>query len=257
MLDRATSIADGSSIRRSCIEKVGKRSETNTNGNVGANVECIEHSAWLVTRGKAEPRCEAVATGEDVADQVALRIHRGRKKLVAEGAFSLTTRQNESVKTRKKLNKSALFASFGVSVGLILIVVGLNAATTGRDALNLPDAIENMSPANNEKVLRQSEIRIDFIDGYEGVLVVDGVEIPTTRLDELQTDGKQPKPGEQVDLPPTAIYDPGNFTLSFLPQDGAPVEKLAQGKHTARVFFWKNTDTRNEAQAYTWEFSVD
>ncbi|MBU3704959.1 MAG: hypothetical protein FGM42_11425 [Ilumatobacteraceae bacterium] len=161
------------------------------------------------------------------------------------------------MKLRKKLNKPALFASFGVSVGLILIVLGLNSATTGRDALNLPDQIENMSPANNEKVLRQSEIRIDFVEGYEGALVVNGVEIPTTRLDELQVSGRQPKPGEQVDLPPTAIYDPGNFTLTFLPQEGAPVERLEQGKHTARVFFWKITETRDKAQSYTWEFTVD
>jgi hypothetical protein len=161
------------------------------------------------------------------------------------------------VKTPKKINKAALFASFGVSVGLILIVLGLNAATTGRDALNLPEEIENMSPANNEKVLRQSEIRVDFIEGYQGALVVNGVEIPTTRLDELQTGGKQPAPGEQVDLPPTAIYDPGNFTLTFLPQDGAPIERLEQGKHSARVFFWKITETRDKAQSYSWEFSVD
>ena len=161
------------------------------------------------------------------------------------------------MKTPKKINKGALFASFGVSVGLILIILGLNAATTGRDALNLPDEIENMSPANNEKVLRQSEIRVDFIEGYQGVLIVNGIEIPTTRLDELQSSGRQPKPGEQVDLPPTAVYDPGNFTLSFLPQEGAPIERLDQGKHTARVFFWKITESRDKAQSYSWEFSVD
>jgi len=161
------------------------------------------------------------------------------------------------VTTAKKLNKPALLASFGVAVGLVFIVLGLRAATTGRDALNLPDEIEAMSPANNEKVLRQSEIRIDFIDGYEGALFVDGIEIPTTRLDELQVGGRQPKPGEQIDLPPTAVYDPGNFTLSFLPQEGAPIEELAQGDHRARVLFWKNIETREKAKAYSWTFSVD
>lgn len=162
-----------------------------------------------------------------------------------------------SVTKAKKLNKPALLASFGIAVGLVFVVLGLRAATTGRDALNLPDEIETMSPANNEKVLRQSEIRIDFIDGYEGVLVVDGIEIPTTRLDELQVNGRQPKPGEQIDLPPTAVYDPGNFTLSFLPQDGAPIEELAQGEHRARVFFWKNIESRDKAKSYSWVFSVD
>jgi hypothetical protein len=257
MLDGATCVTRGATVRGSRIDEVVQWSEPNAHGNVGANVEGVEHSTWFVTCAKSEPRREAVAAGKHVADQVALRIHRGRKKLVAGRAFSAPTRQNEYVKTRKKINKSALFASFGVSVGLILIVLGLNSATTGRDALNLPDEIENMSPANNEKVLRQSEIRIDFIEGYEGALVVNGIEIPTTRLDELQVGGKQPKPGEQVDLPPTAIYDPGNFTLTFLPQEGAPVERLEQGKHAARVFFWKITETRDKAQSYTWEFTVD
>lgn len=171
--------------------------------------------------------------------------------------FSVANRQNEGVKGPKKINRGALFASFGVSVGLVMIILGLNAATTGRDALNLPDEIENMSPANNEKVLRQSEIRIDFIEGYQGVLIVDEIEIPTTRLDELQSSGKQPRPGEQVDLPPTAVYDPGNYTLSFLPQEGAPIERLEQGKHRARVFFWKITESREKAKSYSWEFNVD
>lgn len=257
MLDGATCVTRCATVCRPWVDEIIQRRETNAHCDVGANVECVEHSSRLVTRSESEPRCDAVAAGEYVADQVALRFHRGKKKLVAGWAFSATTRQNETVKTPKKINKGALFASFGVSVGLILIILGLNAATTGRDALNLPDEIENMSPANNEKVLRQSEIRVDFIEGYQGVLIVNGIEIPTTRLDELQSSGRQPKPGEQVDLPPTAVYDPGNFTLSFLPQEGAPVERLEQGKHTARVFFWKITESRDKAKSYSWEFSVD
>jgi uncharacterized protein YjeT (DUF2065 family) len=134
---------------------------------------------------------------------------------------------------RKKIlpasfNVPALLASMGIALGIVLVIAGLAAAVTGRDALRLPEQIERLSPADNEKVLRQSEIMIDFVAGFEAVLIIDGVEIPTTRIDELTENGKQPKPGEQIEIPPTAIYDPGNFTISYLPQDGAPIEEAAK-----------------------------
>ena len=163
---------------------------------------------------------------------------------------------------RKKIlpasfNVPALLASVGIAFGIVLVVTGLNVAVTGRDALNLPEQIEKLSPANNEKVLRQSEIMIDFVAGFEAVLIIDGVEIPTTRLDELSENGKQPKPGEQVEIPPTAIYDPGNYTLSYLPQEGGPITELKQGDHQATVLFWKAPNTREKATSYSWKFSVD
>lgn len=157
----------------------------------------------------------------------------------------------------KKINKPALFASLGISVGLVIMILGFMSATTGRDALNLPDQIERMSPADNEKVLRQSEIVVDFVEGYEAVMILDGIELPTTRLDELSGIGAQPKPNEQVTLPATAIYDPGNFTISYLPQKGGPIEELRQGEHEATVLFWKTLDGRDTARSYTWQFTVD
>jgi hypothetical protein len=174
-----------------------------------------------------------------------------------ESPFLAHTRENGEMERFRRINKTALLASVGVSFGLVLIVVGLSGAVTGRDALKLPEQIEKLSPANNEKVLRQSQIMIDFVEGFQAVLILDGVELPTTRLDELSTDGKQPKPGEQVDLPPTAIYDPGNFTLSYLPQEGGPIKQLAQGEHQATVLFWKPPKTREKSSSYSWKFTVD
>ena len=82
------------------------------------------------------------------------------------------------------------------------------------------------------------------------------VSVRRTRLDELVTSGTAPAPGAQIDLPPTAIYDPGNFTISFLPQDGAAITELKQGKHTGKVKFWpiKNPD---QIRFYSWTFYTD
>ena len=59
------------------------------------------------------------------------------------------------------------------------------------------------------------------------------------------------------DLPPTAIYDPGNFTISFLPQDGAAIEEFKQGDHRATVVYWKVTDDKSKSKSFTWEFAAN
>jgi uncharacterized protein YjeT (DUF2065 family) len=51
-------------------------------------------------------------------------------------------------------NVPALLASVGIALGIVLVVAGLSAAVTGRDALRLPEQIERLSPADNEKVLK-------------------------------------------------------------------------------------------------------
>ena len=149
-----------------------------------------------------------------------------------------------------------VLATLGLAAGLGMILVGFDSGLTGRDASNMPDAIEAISPADGQRVLRQSQIIVDFVEGWEASLTIDGVELPVTRLDELTNSGAQPKPGAQVELPPTAVYDPGNFTISFLPQDGAPIEEFAQGEHSATVRYWR-TDGTSKVRAYSWTFTTD
>ena len=45
-----------------------------------------------------------------------------------------------------RLDPKLLLASMGLSAGLVLFIAGLNIGLTGRDATNLPDAIEAISP---------------------------------------------------------------------------------------------------------------
>jgi hypothetical protein len=155
-----------------------------------------------------------------------------------------------------KLDPKLLLASMGISAGIVLFVMGMNTGLTGRDATNLPDAIENISPGQGERVLRQSQVIIDFVDGYEATMFIDGIELPTTRIEELITSGEAPAPGAQFDFAPNAIYEPGNFTISYLPQDGAPIEELKQGEHTGKVKFWLINQGENKARVYTWKFKT-
>ncbi|NBY61723.1 MAG: hypothetical protein EBQ54_05315 [Actinobacteria bacterium] len=86
---------------------------------------------------------------------------------------------------------------------------------------------------------------------------IDGVELPTTRLDELTASGQQAAPGAQVELPPTAVFDPGNFIISFQPQVGAVIEEFTQGEHEGKVRYWRIGDGREKSRVYTWQFDTD
>lgn len=157
----------------------------------------------------------------------------------------------------RRIDWTMALVSLGVAVGIVLIIAGLMAAETGRDALDLPKAVEGVAPSDGDTaVLRQTSISADLALGYEGVLIVQGVELPVTRLDELTAGGVAPLPGEQVELPPTAVFDPGNQVLSFTPTDGALIEELPQGTVQATVVFWRSDESRDRASSYSWEFEV-
>jgi len=172
-----------------------------------------------------------------------------------ERGFGAEISENGTMK--RPFNKETLIVSAGVGIGLFVIIMGFNSGATGRDAQRLPDVIERMTPGPGDQVLQQSQIFVDLIDGYNASLTIDGIALDTTRLDQLTDNGSAPKPGAQVEIPPTAIYDPGNYTISFLPQDGAPITTLTQGTHTATVLYWKITEGPGKARSFTWEFDAN
>jgi len=157
--------------------------------------------------------------------------------------------------TQSRLDK--ILISGVVGIGLAFIIFGFNAATTGRDAQQLPAAVERMSPGPGDQVPQQSQIVVDFVDGYDAILIVDNLELPKTRLDELTAQGNSLRPGSQVNIPPTAIYDPGNYVISFLPQPGAPFERWTQGEHVAEVVYWKIAEGRSTARSFRWTFEAN
>lgn len=159
---------------------------------------------------------------------------------------------------KRRLDPKTAVASVVIAAFVVLIVVGFSAAVTGRDAMRLPEAIQSIDPGDGDRVLRQTRVFVDLVTGYEAVLIVNGIEIPTVRIDELSAaDGTAPLPGEQVVLPPVAIYDPGNATIVFQPAPGAPVESLSQGIHEATVIYWRVDESRERARQFSWSFRVD
>jgi hypothetical protein len=144
-------------------------------------------------------------------------------------------------------------ASFAIALGIVLVFVGLSTAVTGKEGQKLPTGIESITPVRSAtQVQSQERIVVDLIGGYTGKLIVNGVELPTFSLADLQT-----KPGEQASLPPAAIFEPGNNLLTFTPTKGAPVEAYATGVNTVTVIYWKITEGPNFAKpSFTWQFDV-
>lgn len=156
-----------------------------------------------------------------------------------------------------RIDRTRLAVSFGIALGLVLIVFGFRSGITGDEARQTPVAIERMSPADGDRVLRQAQIIIDFVDGYEATLNIDGIDLPVTRLDELSSSGAQPAPGAQVELPATAVFDPGNNVLSFQPQPRALIAEFTQGEHVAIVTYWEILAGREKSRTYQWRFLTD
>ncbi|HEX2785306.1 MAG TPA: hypothetical protein VHN36_17105 [Ilumatobacteraceae bacterium] len=153
-----------------------------------------------------------------------------------------------------------LVCSLVIAGGIVMVVLGFMSSVTGRKALALPPTIEDIDPVRGAvRVPAQTEVFVDLLAGYTGVLVIDGVELETVDPnDPNDPDAPAPvAPGQQVTLPPTTIYERGNATLTFVPSSRAKIESFAQGTHTATVIFWKIIGgSRQRSSTYTWTFSV-
>jgi hypothetical protein len=159
---------------------------------------------------------------------------------------------------KRRIDRGLLLASLAIAIGVILVIFALTSARTGDDGIDRPDAIESVQPVENAvQVLQQERVVVDLQPGYEARLVIDGIELPTTVIGESDVDPfEQPAPGEQIDLPTTAVFDPGNNVISFQPVEGALIESFSEGLHEAQVIFWKIEDGPEQALSYRWEFTV-
>ncbi len=159
---------------------------------------------------------------------------------------------------KRRIDRGLLLASLAIAIGVILVIFALTSARTGDDGIDRPDAIESVQPVENAvQVLQQERVVVDLQPGYEARLVIDGIELPTTVIGESDVDPfEQPAPGEQIDLPTTAVFDPGNNVISFQPVEGALIESFSEGLHEVQVVFWKIEDGPEQALSYRWEFTV-
>ena len=148
-----------------------------------------------------------------------------------------------------------LLVSLLIAACVVGIGYALSGAVTGTDAMNLPDEVEKVEPVpgGGAGLPAQTSVFVDLLPGYSGVLVIDGLELETVNIEDLQD---RTKPGKQIELPPTTIYEPGNATLTFDPVEDSLIPSFTQGEHRVQVIYWKVTEGRGKARSYTWTFKV-
>jgi hypothetical protein len=129
-----------------------------------------------------------------------------------------------------------------LAVGVVALAVALfvvAALTLDEDDDAVPsgtgDFVEALIPADGSQIPSQSTIGIDLAPGWEGTLIVDGVEIPE---DQLNT--------ERRDL----------YRVEFTPGEGQVFESLPQGPQCVTAVVWEIAAGREDANNVSWCFEV-
>jgi hypothetical protein len=156
---------------------------------------------------------------------------------------------------QRRIDRKLAVASLAIAVGLVLIGWAVLRGVTGDGSSQLPGAIEQITPVPGAvQVLSQAQVIVDLAEGYEGSLRIDGVEFPTMRMEDLTNDAVEP--GEQVEIPPGVVFEPGNDTLTFTPGPGIEIERFDEGEHRATVIYWPADRGDGAARSYSWTFTV-
>lgn len=172
------------------------------------------------------------------------------------GAVPATPRGWRHLPRSRKV--SALVLSALVSLGLALIIAGVQGSVTGREQSRLPEEIERVQPALGDKVLNQANIVVDLAPGYQGRLIIDDLEFNTVSTAESEPSGESAA-GPTTTLPfnPDDVrFDAGTNTLSYQPRPGGAIERFAVGRHTAKVIYWKIIEGETSSFSYFWYFDV-
>lgn len=126
---------------------------------------------------------------------------------------------------------------FAVAVALLAVaVVGLD---DGNDDPVLQGGdravVENLIPRRNAQVPQQSSVGIDVMTGWEGTLVIGGVEIPREQL----------------------VVTPEIGLIEYTPGPDKAVEELATGENCVTAVIWRVSDGRGvDDRTIPWCFDV-
>ena len=127
-----------------------------------------------------------------------------------------------------------------VVAACVALYAGVRATDTGEtDPITVsgrPDVVERLVPGAGDEVIRQAELGIDLAPGYEGALLLNGLEIPTEELRLV----------------------PEQNQVFFTPAEGKVVARLNAGPNCAEAIVWKASAGRGTAddQSFRWCFEA-
>jgi hypothetical protein len=149
-------------------------------------------------------------------------------------AVRMTTTSPSPYSTRFKIVAAAV-----VAVAVLLLALAVRSFDDGNDDPVLrsggEDVVEALIPRRDAQVPQQSSVGIDLAIGWEGTLVIDGVEIPADQLE----------------------ITPELGLIQYTPGDGKAVEELRPGQNCVSAVIWRSQDGRGVAdRTIPWCFEV-
>lgn len=159
-----------------------------------------------------------------------------------------------------RINWYRVGISAGLAVGGAMIIGAFAIGKTGGDAQNLPLALEAISPGPGAQVERQTEIVADLAPGFDGLLVINGIEIPADQYTFDSGLNQVIFPCRPSDIPAAALGAEANNASEARPAcsrglEGAEEFEVPTGNVSVAVEYWPITRGRGEAsKVYFWTF---
>lgn len=140
----------------------------------------------------------------------------------------------------------------GLLVGLSIFVIAFFVANTDTQdtvAISNP-AIDSVTPLPGAEVLRQSQVGIDLVSGWEAELEINGVAIPPDQVNVLRNPEAPDQDAEQV-----GTFDSTINRFLYQPLEGRAVPELKGDENCVVATFWPLSDP-SAIESVSWCFTV-
>ncbi len=143
-----------------------------------------------------------------------------------------------------------------LAVAAAVLYFGSSRAQTTQPTSTGDPVVQVLSPGDEAKALRQTQVGADLLPGYDGRLTINGQAIP-----EEQMEGVVDPSSPEAELLPPELADelrPNNRNrVYFAPGEGKVIEKLPQGETTITVTYFKDGLPTVGRGSLTWTIDVD
>lgn len=143
-----------------------------------------------------------------------------------------------------------------LALGVWVFVVASDRAETALPTETGDPVVRQISPTDGSKALRQTQIGADLLDGYDGRLTINGVQIPEEQMEGVL----DPTSPEAKTLPPEVrdqIRPNNRNRVYFQPSPGKVIEKLPQGRTEITVTYFQDGAPTLKRGSISWTIDVD
>jgi hypothetical protein len=214
---------------------------------------------------------QAIPVSKDPADQLAARLGHAMRLLPCvrtqvpsprgpstrnswprSGTMGfVTTRRHAQDSSATRLAKKFVPA-IGLALGIAIFVIAFVVANTDNEtpAVFTSPVIDALTPLPGSEVLRQSQVGIDLVSGYEAELVLNDTPIPPDQINVLRNPAD---PDESTDQ--AGAFSETINRFLYQPLEGRAVPALRGDENCVVATFWPIADP-TDIDSVEWCFTV-